>query len=275
MIKKGLVDGAQDHLKFIIDHIVNEDEKLPIEDFVIFSLYNSIINKVYDIKFLLDNNQHDSIEIIIRTVFEQYVYLKYILLSNTKVKSEQFYYSYKIQSALKGKNIFINFKNNTNLYGKLPELDEESKKQLGKSIPSEEDFIDQKEKFLKKFKSNLNYEPKKNSKRYYENWYNIDGDIHNFKELINIKGIEIYTSLYDIIYGYGSMSVHGIDVPGNLIKLEEISILGKEISESQYKIFVGVILIDLSKKVTNYYNLNKNHKNQSKLKKMELSYKLG
>lgn len=63
MIKLGLVEGAREHLQLIIDLTAKQDTDLPIEDFVILSLYNSIINKIVDVKLLIDNNHYDSIEI--------------------------------------------------------------------------------------------------------------------------------------------------------------------------------------------------------------------
>lgn len=274
MIKTGLVEGAREHLKLIIDLTTKKDENLPIEDFVILSLYNSIINKVFDVKLLLDNNQHDSIEIIVRTIFEQYAYLKYMLLSDTKTKAEQFYYSYKIQSAAKGKSIFKNFKDNKALYGDLPALDKKGQNQLGKIFPDEEDFDEEIEKYLEMFKSNIKYEPTKKDKKFYEKWFKIDNSLNNLRDLIKLKNMDIYESIYEVLYAYGSMSVHGIDVPGNIIPNEEVTILGKNINESSNKIFVGVMLMDVSKKITNHYKLDKNNAVQSKLKKMELSYKI-
>lgn len=273
MIKLGLVEGAREHLQLIIDLTAKQDTDLPIEDFVILSLYNSIINKIVDVKLLIDNNHYDSIEIIVRTIFEQYVYLKYILISDTKLKSEQFYYSYRIQSATKGKKIFTNFKNNKSLYGDLPKLDNQSAKQLGKQFVDEKDFDNQIQEYLIKFKDNIEYDPKKN-KRYYENWYNIDNSVNNLKDLVSVKDMDIYESIYEILYAYGSMSVHGIDVPGNITPFEEGTILGKNINKSSNEVFVGVILLDLSRLVTKHYKLEKNSAVHSKLTKMKLSYKL-
>jgi len=273
LIKTGLVNGAREHLQLVIDHTVKENVDLPIKDFVILSLYNSITNKVFDIKLLLDNNQHDSIDIIVRTIFEQYVYLKYILLSHTETKAKQFYYSYKIQSAAKGKSIFINFVKNKELYGDLPALSKKGQEQLGKMFPDEQDFDEDINKYLEMFKSNIRYEPHKKNKKFYEKWYKIDNNLNNLRDLVNLEKMDIYEAIYEVIYSFGSMSVHGIDVPGNIIPNDEVTILGKNINESSNNTFVGVMLMDVSRKVTNHYKLNKNDAIRSKLKKMELSYK--
>uniref|UniRef100_UPI0024BA381E DUF5677 domain-containing protein n=1 Tax=Enterococcus faecium TaxID=1352 RepID=UPI0024BA381E len=85
-MKKGIINAAEGIITYSIEKKGYSQEIEP-EDIVIITLQNSILNKARDIVYLLEEKRIGSIEIILRSMLEQYVSLIYILKDQTGFES--------------------------------------------------------------------------------------------------------------------------------------------------------------------------------------------
>ncbi|HGF7551470.1 TPA: DUF5677 domain-containing protein, partial [Enterococcus faecium] len=81
-MKKGIINAAEGIMKRSIE-IKGNSQEIESEDLVIISLQNSLVEKAKDINYLLDKKRIQSINIILRSMLEQYVSLMYILKGQT------------------------------------------------------------------------------------------------------------------------------------------------------------------------------------------------
>lgn len=71
--------------------------KVDISDVVILGLLENLINHSKSMKILLENNHYASLDTILRVIFENFVFIKYILDKDTEYRSKSYFYSTKIK----------------------------------------------------------------------------------------------------------------------------------------------------------------------------------
>jgi len=178
-------------------------------DAIILGLLENIINHSKTIIILIENKHQSSLDTIMRTLFENYVYLLFILKRETELRSKSYAYSNKIREL--------------NLYRKLSEDSLEGKK-LRDFIKADKEKLD--EIFLSKRDFNYmerienTYFSEIGMKRNEQKWYNFNDGTNNFKKLCSNLGLSVE---YDLIYSLLSTETHAKDAIKNF-KFSEFGI---------------------------------------------------
>lgn len=265
---KKVLELATEHLQFIVDKKIG-DKIIEPENFAIVSLTNSIILKSGDIYLLMQNEQVESIEILMRTIFEQSAYLKFILQMHSKTRAEQFLYSYRIQSAEKHKSL-IDSMITSGEYEEAESIKQSLKNNIKEKFPEINSIEEYIEFFKEKFRNNLTIATSK--KINYEKWYNITGRVSNFRILT--EEIHIDESIYKMFYNLGSMNVHGINVLGNISRsdIDKGTILSNTVDPYYVKVGISVILYEISKLTSKHFGLTKVSKSRNIIDEMHFIY---
>lgn len=203
-MKQGTINAVSNILENIANNYF-ESSDFKDEDAVIFSIIHSIVKKSEDIHFLLLYKRYDSVEIIGRTILELYVSLLYVLKGDTKRRALSYLYSYKMQIAKKLEQTI-----NLIPHGEeILEFTEKERNMLLHEVPNASTLADYKGHYQELYNS-LFSEGVKNKM----NWYNLDGKISNFSDLM--KAVDIKEADYYFFYGIGSLEVHGLSTIGNM-----------------------------------------------------------
>lgn len=271
-MKQGIINAAEGIMNRSIE-ILGDSRELEPEDIVIITLQKSLVTKAKDIVYLLDKRRIQSIDIILRSMLEQYVSLIYILKDKTKLKAKLFIYSFKIQKFEKLINT-MNFMESTDKYN-TRENENIRKKELQKiqekfpEINSIEDYIS----YLKdNFAEIQPYKPQKKKKSYYEKWYNINGKIGDMRSLM--KEIDMSDAEYEYFYSLSSMDVHGISAFGNAKASNDELVLESSIDIKFLESVMTSYLILSAKSIADYYSVKNDPKIKGYMKQFEINFKL-
>ncbi len=270
-MKKGIINAAEGIMKRSIE-IKGDSQEIESEDLVIISLQNSLVEKAKDINYLLDKKRIQSINIILRSMLEQYVSLIYILKGKTKLKAKLYIYSFKIQRIEKLIDT-MNFMENMNEYD-ISENDNIRKIILEK-IQRDDPKLNSIEDYISKLKESYDdvqpYKPNKKDKFYYEKWYNINGKIRGMRNLM--KEINIADADYEFFYSLASMDVHGISAFGNVKASKNELVLESSLDIKLLESLMTSYLISSAKAITNYYSVNNDSKIKGYMKQFEINFK--
>ncbi|HHQ6406877.1 TPA: DUF5677 domain-containing protein [Enterococcus faecium] len=270
-MKKGIVNAAEGIISYSIEKKGNSQEIEP-EDIVIITLQNSILNKARDIVYLLERKRIGSIEIILRSMLEQYVSLIYILKDQTQLKAKLFIYSFKIQKFEKILNT-MKFMENTDKYDTSQNelIREKELKKIQEKFPqinSIEDYIH----YLKNLFDEI--KPHKTANKnnlYYEKWYNINGKINNMKDLM--KEINMSDAEYEFMYKLSSMDVHGISAFGNVKATPDELVLESSLDIKLLESIMTSFLFFSSKAISEYYSVQNDSQIKVYMKQIEINFK--
>ncbi|MBE9890740.1 DUF5677 domain-containing protein [Enterococcus faecium] len=270
-MKKGIINAAEGIMKRSIE-IKGDSQEIESEDLVIISLQNSLVEKAKDINYLLDKKRIQSINIILRSMLEQYVSLIYILKDQTKLKAKLYIYSFKIQRIEKLIDT-MNFMENMDEYD-ISENDNIRKIILEK-IQRDDPKLNSIEDYISKLKESYDdvqpYKPNKKDKFYYEKWYNINGKIRGMRNLM--KEINIADADYEFFYSLASMDVHGISAFGNVKASKNELVLESSLDIKLLESLMTSYLISSAKAITNYYSVNNDSKIKGYMKQFEINFK--
>lgn len=258
---KKLCNEADKVLENVFDNYFNlAKREFSFPDAVILGLLENLNNHSKSLLILIDKKHYASLDTVLRTVFENYVYLLYLVEKNTLERSKSYAYSNKIKEIR-----LFEMLTEDSLYGN----------QLRKFVGIT------KEKITKKFSPYINEKYKKEITDFYvdelkmsrteQKWYNYNGKINNFKKLcIEMKMLK----QYDLIYSFLSTETHAKDAIKNFSFHEGfIGLLYKE-NENKLHIFLSeLFLLEAIRLVYKYYGLNAELKNFNTLLKINYKYK--
>lgn len=270
-LKNGLINAADSIMDRTIE-LKGKKSEIGSEDIVIISLQNSILNKVREIDFLIKANKVQSINVILRSMLEQYVYLMYILDSQTYLKAKLFIRSYQIQTYEKLLNT-INFMKSDKSFN-VNESETVLQKELEKirkthpEINNIKDYIS----YLKKQFDEMSPNKSTKDRLKYEKWYKIDTKTSNMRDLM--KSIDMSDAEYEFMYGLASMDVHGISAFRAVNAKKDELILETPINIEFVEALMTSYLFYSSRKIIKYYSVQKDSKIKSYLKQFEINFKL-
>lgn len=270
-LKNGLVNAADKIMDRTIK-LKGQKNEIGSEDIVIISLQNSILNKVREIDFLIKTNKVQSINVILRSLLEQYVYLMYILDSQTVLKAKLFIYSYKIQ-------MYEKTLKTIRLMNSGPSYDtRESEKILHEQLKKIQEYhpeMNNIEDYIFHLKKQFDeLTPNKKAENYskYEKWYNIDNKTKGMRALM--KSIGMNDAEYEYMYSLTSMDVHGISAFGNVKAKKDELTLEIPINLKFVETLMSSYLLFSSKKIIEYYSVQNDSKIKGYVKQFEINYKL-
>lgn len=243
----------------IIENRKKRGKKMELSDGAIIGLYEQIVQKSEDLYCLIENERFASGSIILRVIFEEYVYLRYILKKRTHVNElAESYFRYtrlqekEIYNAIiadneTGEKIRDTLKFN-DIHSAKSSLDSNFR---NNNFDTFEDFYDNLSNKYKKIRPDIVTRRGNNKERI---WYNYNGKINNLRELCKELDIE---NLYVLVYKVFSANTHGnrviesIEIDGDLCFFKPIKVADDEIAASM----ISTILWDLNADIYNYYDM--------------------
>lgn len=90
LVKSGIYEPCENIFNYAIKNKKsNLDASIEVQA-VMVAFFNALLEKIKDINCLSDSSRNESIELISRTYFEQYVYAMYILKTDTERRAKAF-----------------------------------------------------------------------------------------------------------------------------------------------------------------------------------------
>jgi hypothetical protein len=243
----------------ITNHFQLGSREFSFPDAVILGLLENLNNHSKTLLILLEKKHYASLDTVLRTIFENYVYLLYVLEKDTLERSKAYAYSNKIKEI----HLF-NMLTEDSLYGN----------QLRKFLGVTKENIEN--KFLpylnEKYKKEITdvYIEELKMIRTEQKWYNFNGKTNNFKKLCREMNL---SKQYDLIYSFLSTETHAKDAIKNF-SFEEgfIGLLYKK-NENKLHIFLSeLFVLESIRLVYKYYGLKIELKNFNTLLKINYKY---
>lgn len=241
-IKKEADKVAENVLKDVFSE--NEFREFSYEDVAIIGLLENIINQVKSLEILDQQNHNTSADVILRAVFENYVYLKFILEGDTALRGKAYHYSVRLsefemydkltEQTLQGRALreFVNV-----------ELD------TLKEMYTEKTDVERRNKIEKEYVESIGM------KWLGQNWYNLDGKTKSLKKLCNKLKME---AEYEFIYSTLSKEAHGKDAI-NWFDFQEFVVSIKKSNNYKDNFFhiqvASNYLIESVKEIYKYYGM--------------------
>lgn len=189
----------------VITEVFQKDGTQPeftYKDAVVMGLLENLLNHSKSMTILMKNSHHVSLDAILRTFFENYVYVKYILENDTEKKAVSYMYSNRISEF--------------QLVDKLMEQSLKGRKlrdMLRISLEQIKDTYQSKTDPVRREQIESWYLNEVGMRRLEQKWYNIDGETRNFKALCSKMKLD---AEYEFMYSILSTEVHGKDAVNNL-----------------------------------------------------------
>lgn len=206
MIDKEYIDDSAKFEKQLIDICFGDIVPMEIEDKIIFQIYNSLMNSLKSISVLENNQLFDSAKIIVRSLFEQSLYMLYITEQNdnksAKIRSRAFL-EYRIAKDIQ--NTFQAFESGK-VYKILPnELEKETLEKYAYKYGNCNSLKDLYLKAAIQYRQLFSNQCLKGI----PNWYRIENGPRDMRKLA--KRFHMETE-YVVAYKYYSDLVHGSQV---------------------------------------------------------------
>ncbi|TYS58089.1 hypothetical protein FZC74_13930 [Sutcliffiella horikoshii] len=235
-----------------------ENIKFDFADAVILGLLENLINHSKSILILVENKQYSSIDSILRTIFENYVFLSFVLQKNTSIRAKAYLYSTKI----KEKHFFNCLIEDTLNGYKLRSFLNVNKEDLKRQF-SENFNVEKVREIEEKYISEIGM------RRVEQKWYNFDGNTKTFKKLCSNLN---FSMEYELIYSILSTETHGKDAISNFsFKENRVDILKKFKNEELHLSLCELYLLDSIRLIYKYYGLKQDLNNFNLL--LGLNYK--
>lgn len=239
------------------EYFEKKEHEFRNQDLVVLGLYIEMINKTNSINLLLENNMTSGTESIGRSIFEIFVYLKFIFEKDTKNRAMSFI----LKENIRERNFLKKLKGND-------WESNETRKALGITL---QNILDEESKhndshMEKEWKERYrNIHQERNPK----NWYDFDGKTNNFYLLC--KKMD-YIGYYNTIFRILSADTHSTDIARNF-HLEDgfIAILKNKDTGQSLEAIVQFFLYEIMMDILKFYNL-KNLKRQVDIT-LKLNYK--
>ncbi|WP_301108392.1 DUF5677 domain-containing protein [Sporosarcina sp.] len=263
---------AINDLKYILRHtdrlsndvieevFATEQKVLEFEDKAIICLFEDMLGKINSLLILIENNHYFSLQSITRSIFENFIYLSYILKEDTRIRGRSFALSARTDE--------------NKLYSLLTERGKVGRKVRSFIGMNESDiaatFDESKINFdirLSVFSDVLMLRKEKSK------WYDLNQNksITNIEQLCNELNLE---GEYNLVYRMFSREVHSSDVM-SLFDIQEIEDLNlkeekndgsapayvhikkQKIEDSLLPVLVSTrSLVEATKTIYSYYELN-------------------
>lgn len=257
---KGLISISDELVENIYSNSFSEQNKFKIEDKVTLGLLISIIEKSKSVKILYENKHYAGIDIILRSIFEASIILKFILSKHTKDRALAYYLSIQLKEVEVAETITSESDLGKTIqrylkgfgYSPIFEfLSEEERINLIK-----EDF----EKLTTSTKSEkwLKIQNKKNTKNGKKE------KISSFRGLCEFLGEDILAE-YEIMYRMLSQEVHAKDIKVYYEEIDGYLQLSKRNESEMIISLCKSIIIESSKSVAKKYNYSKFYKEKMNL----------
>ncbi|WP_121614771.1 DUF5677 domain-containing protein [Virgibacillus halodenitrificans] len=216
-----LVQKHEEYFWEMINYMKNKHDVISDEKIVIILLYRKIIEKLDAIFVLLDHKSEKAAESICRDMYENALYLKYIIEDKDRqnIRALSYYFSHMKDQITLGKTFVKKVKNKTKISEIVGDRKEVVLNELGERISrfnertNENKFINIKIEWKKIEKS-------KKNKRIYPNWYSLFNGPNNLKELSEKFG---YREEYDIIYKIFSTQVHSANALNQIENIDGVA----------------------------------------------------
>jgi Family of unknown function (DUF5677) len=261
ILKKLIKEADKVYIRVISCHFQKEEEKeFGITDAVVLGLLENLINHSKSIVILLENKHYSSLDTILRTVFENYVYLTFILKKDTDKRAKSYAYS----TRLKEISLFNSLTEDSIEGNNMRKFISVSKNKLSSDLSDKMDQVYQNE--IKNI-----YLNDIGMKRVEQKWYNLDNKTNNFKKLCSSLGL---SEKYELIYSMLSSEIHAKDAIRNfLFEENKVGIVNKVKEFDLYSSLSGLYLLESVKLVYQYYGLKKELKNFNILVALNYRYK--
>ncbi|MGX6445786.1 DUF5677 domain-containing protein [Neobacillus sp. K501] len=248
---KRVVTESQKVFKNVIDECFNQRGdrgEFDIPDAVILGLLENMINHSKSMLILLESKHHTAGDTILRTIFENYVYCKFILEKDTEIRAKSYTYSTKIKEIQ-----LLNDLTEDSLDSyKLREFLQLKKGEIREKLAAKMDDNYQKS-IIDGYLNDIGM------KRIEQKWYNLDGDTNNFKKLCHKIGLFVE---YNLLYSILSIETHGKDAIRNFyFEKNRINLINMKKSEELYLAMSVTCLMESVKLIYNYYGLKSLLKN--------------
>ncbi|PZL77474.1 hypothetical protein CI088_01345 [Enterococcus plantarum] len=194
---------ANEIQKVILSSIGDVDKKDKIVNHTLLSLSNSIVEQAKSIVILLNANNVEAVGLILRSQFELYLSVEFIVQKkekgNIQKRAKAHYYFSRLQSLNNLKDFEEANPDDPKTY-----TAEDCSREL-ENATNIQDLIDH---YDVEYKKLFRYPPKK---YYYKNWFTID-EQHSFSIQRLVRILKLEPSLYTLFYKYGSMDMHGSSI---------------------------------------------------------------
>ncbi|WP_195854154.1 DUF5677 domain-containing protein [Aerococcus tenax] len=266
-----MLNAVESIFKYSIKN--NKGKVDPDINIAIISLFSSLMEKVYDIKLLCENKRYDNLGIILRSFFEQSVYLRYILKEDTLRRSKAFIYGHYIDTLKKLKRL-LRYMNqdgeyfNEEEYECVRKIFDHSASLLEADVSNSEELL---EKYQKIYKEQLINMSKKFTFNNFK-WYNLTGKINNFRKLTNVVGM--VDADYDYFYSLTSSGVHGTDPLNRGINMITNTLKNQLDPTKDLQSSIFRLLKETVRDLAKHYNVYKSTYVQNMIAQYHMSYRL-
>lgn len=248
-------------LVILIDKLKEEYGTIPDEYMIIILMFRKIIEKADAVFILCDNGAYKSAESITRDVFENYLFLNYIIDGNYKEKAFRYIYQtlqdeLQMMKKLDRKNNKIN----DEIKEFYPDIDNR-KNYIDKRLKQKE-FHNIKIEWDRMLKSENNKKTKENTrkKKLFPTWYNLNNGPKSIKDLSRKYGMFLW---FDFLYNYLSKQVHSVNIMQQIQKkdseivLSPLRVLNSNNMDQNINLNLSIGMItDSLIKLTIFYNEN-------------------
>lgn len=201
VVKYGEVLNEMKYIKPEDDGVVN---------LVIILFVRKIMEHLDAINILVEKSSFSQAKIILRTLLETIVSLKFILKEDTQKRASAYYLYHHYEEIDRMKNFDAKTKNGQMLKGmledekfkKIAERCQQKKDAFERLVQANSIFTEIENLRKKKLAQKKTREPNKN---HHVSWYEICSNIYNFKGMMKNLGWEKF---YESLYGGMSMEVH-------------------------------------------------------------------
>ncbi|WP_163581136.1 DUF5677 domain-containing protein [Gracilibacillus saliphilus] len=240
MLKKVLKEAHEAAPKVVEKALQN---RIDIPEAVTLAFFEDMLKKIESFVFLIENDQDTSIDIVTRSVFENYIYLRLLLSKDNKILSRSYMLRKKYKEIKLYENIISSNKTGRKIRAFLPKLDVEKMKQIAKYGTPEHEI----EKLKKEFSDVLEKRQLKH------NWYDIYGNTKNIEQLC--FKLEMHAE-YELIYTSLSKEVHSMDIMKRWrIEGQNAYLLNTTESDQFNSQVVSMFLLETIRNLYEFYNL--------------------
>jgi len=237
--------------KFSIQH---ETAEFDIHDGVIIGLLEDILGKIKSLNILIEAKSLDSIDVVMRSAFEGYVYLSYILKTDTKQRARAYAYKNEIEEI--------------KLFEKMTEKNKSGKKIRDFLGQTREDVLSYNPQVTPEYIKDLHnkYENLFSPKEMKKNWFDFDNKTKNIEQLCIKLEMEVE---YNLIYRLFPKDVHSSRALSRLqVSEQKISVGTFEKDSYLHKSLASLFLMEIARAVLTYYDL------QNELKLFNMNVRL-
>ncbi|MDQ1005424.1 hypothetical protein QFZ28_006002 [Neobacillus niacini] len=213
-------------------------------DAVVLGLLENLINHSKSIVILLENKHHSSLDSILRTVFENFVYLKFIFQKDTTRRARSYDYSNRIKIIGLAEKLTEDSMDGVKMREFLEMGKDTVLKEITKGIDDE-------------FKANTinGYLKEIGMQRKEQKWYNLDGKTNNLKAVCSQLDLLVQ---YDLLYPILSIETHGKNAIRNFSFWEKrVDLLNIMKNEEFYISLSSIYVMESIKLIYSHYKLKK------------------